>query len=223
MAKRDSSLPGEVVVLGLGRFGSSLALELEENGIEVLGVDTDPENVQGLADRLTHVVVADSTNEEALRQLGITHFERAVVGIGTDLESSILTASILLELGVKEVWAKAMTTAHAKILTQLGVHHVVRPEHDMGRRVAHLVAGKMLDYIEFDDGYAIVKTRPPQRIWDRPLSESRVRSEFGVTIVGVKRQGEDFTHATPETVVHEGDLIIVSGSRAGVEKFSLLS
>jgi trk system potassium uptake protein TrkA len=211
------------VVLGLGRFGSSLALELEENGIEVLGVDTDPENVQGLADRLTHVVVADSTNEEALRQLGITHFERAVVGIGTDLESSILTASILLELGVKEVWAKAMTTAHAKILTQLGVHHVVRPEHDMGRRVAHLVAGKMLDYIEFDDGYAIVKTRPPQRIWDRPLSESRVRSEFGVTIVGVKRQGEDFTHATPETVVHEGDLIIVSGSRAGVEKFSLLS
>ncbi len=210
-------------MIGLGRFGSSLALELEANGVEVLGVDTDPDNVQQLVDRLTHVVVADSTNEETLRQLGIADFERAVVGIGTDLESSILTASILLELGVQDVWAKAMTTAHAKILTQLGVPHVVRPEHDMGRRVAHLVSGKMLDYIEFDDGYAIVKTRPPREIWDKPLGESRVRSHFGVTIVGVKRRGEDFTHATPETILHEGDLVIVSGPRTGVERFSLLA
>ncbi len=93
----------------------------------------------------------------------------------------------------------------------------------MGQRVAHLVRGRMLDYIEFDDGYAIVKTRPPRSIEDRPLGDSRVRSKYGVTIVGVKRKGEDFTHATPETVVQRGDLIIVSGPQSDVERFSELS
>jgi trk system potassium uptake protein TrkA len=118
------------------------------------------------------------------------------------------------------VWAKAISHSHARVLTQLGVHHVVRPEHDMGTRVAHLVRGRMLDYIEFDDGYAIVKTRPPESIHGVPLGESRVRSRYGVTVVGVKRAGADFTHATAETVVQEGDLIIVSGPDEGVERFT---
>lgn len=211
---------GGVVVIGLGRFGTSLALELEQDGIEVLGIDTDPKVVQSLANRLTHVVEADSTDEEAMRQLSVHEFDRAVIGIGTDLESSVLTASVLMSLGVPNVWAKAISHSHAKILGQLGVHHVVRPEHDMGQRVAHLVRGRMLDYIEFDDGYAIVKTTPPKSILGMPLGESRVRSKFGVTIVGIKRAGADFTHATPETVVEPGDLIIVSGQQKGVEQFS---
>jgi trk system potassium uptake protein TrkA len=118
------------------------------------------------------------------------------------------------------VWAKAISQSHGRILTQLGVHHVVRPEHDTGKRVAHLVRGRMLDYIEFDDGYAIVKATAPRSVLGMPLGESRIRSKFGVTIVGVKRQGEDFTHATPETVVSPGDLIIVSGERRGVERFT---
>jgi trk system potassium uptake protein TrkA len=211
------------VVVGLGRFGKSLALELMEDGTEVLGVDESPKTVQSLAGRLTHVVEADSTNEEALRQLSVHEFDRAVVGIGSDLEASILTSSILVTFGIRDIWAKAISHSHARILSQLGVHHVVRPEHDMGKRVAHLVRGRMLDYIEFDDGYAIVKTSPPASIHDLPLGESRVRSKYGVTIVGVKRAGEDFTHATPETVVHEGDLIIVSGPERGVERFSDLA
>ena len=93
----------------------------------------------------------------------------------------------------------------------------------MGKRVAHLVSGRMLDYIEFDDGYAIVKTTPPASILGLPLGESRVRSKYGVTIVGVKRAGEDFTHATPDTIVESGDLIIVSGPERGVERFSDLA
>ena len=128
-----------VVVVGLGRFGKSLALELVHQGTEVLGVDGDPRVVQSLAGRLTHVVEADATNEEAMRQLGVHELGRAVVGVGTDLEASILAASVVLNLGVPEVWAKAISLAHARILTQIGVHHVVRPEHDMGKRVAHLV------------------------------------------------------------------------------------
>ena len=211
------------MVLGLGRFGKSLALELVAEGTEVLGIDSDPHVVQSLAGRLTHVVEADTTNEEAMRQLSVHEFDRAVIGVGTNLENSILTASVLLNLGVRSVWAKAISHAHARILTQIGVHHVVRPEHDMGKRVAHLVRGRMLDYIEFDDGYAIVKTSPPELIWDKPLGESRPRSRFGVTIVGVKRAGEDFTHATPDTVVRPDDVVIVSGDRVKVERFSELS
>jgi trk system potassium uptake protein TrkA len=209
-----------VVVVGLGRFGRSLALELMDEGVEVLGIDENPKTVQSLAGRLTHVVEADSTNEEAMRQLSVHEFDRAVVGIGSDIEASILTASIIVNFEIRHTWAKAISHSHARILTQLGVGHVVRPEHDMGKRVAHLVRGRMLDYIEFDDGYAIVKTTPPRSILGMPLGRSRVRSEHGVTIVGVKRGGQDFTYATPETVVESGDLIIVSGPEEGVERFS---
>jgi trk system potassium uptake protein TrkA len=215
-------LDSPVAVVGLGRFGKSLALELVKEGVEVLGIDSDPKVVQSLAGRLTHVVEADTTDEEAMRQLSVQDFDRAVLGIGTQLESSILSASVLLTLGVPNIWAKAVSKAHARILTQIGVHHVVRPEHDMGQRVAHLVRGRMLDYIEFDDGYAIVKTRPPQSMLGMALGESRPRSKHGITIVGVKRTGQDFTHATPETVVRDGDIIIVSGPQDQVERFSEL-
>ncbi|HEX4978039.1 MAG TPA: TrkA family potassium uptake protein [Nocardioides sp.] len=218
--KLDSS---PVAVIGLGRFGKSLALELMEEGVEVLGIDGDPKVVQSLAGRLTHIVEADSTDEEAMRQLSLQEFDRAVIGIGTDLESSILSASVALKVGVPNIWAKAVSESHARILTQIGVHHVVRPEHDMGKRVAHLVRGRMLDYIEFDDGFAIVKTRPPRSLFGLPLGESRPRSKHGITIVGVKRAGEDFTHATPDTVVEEDDLIIVSGPQDKVERFSELA
>ena len=211
---------GGVAVLGLGRFGRSLALELMRERTEVLGVDQNPKAVQSLAGRLTHAVEADTTNEEALRQLSIHELDRAVVGIGSHLEASILTASILVNFGIPHIWAKAISNSHARILTQLGVHHVVRPEHDMGRRTAHLVRGRLLDYIEFDDGYAIVKTVPPRWIVGLSLEESRVRSRFGVTVVGVKQAGQDFTHATADTVVRDGDLIIVSGPEHSVERFA---
>lgn len=217
MARLDSAA---VVVIGLGRFGESLARELVASGTEVLAIDHDEKIVQKLAGVATHVVAADSTDEEALRQLGVHEFERVVVGIGSHLEASILTCSVLKAIGVKDVWAKAISASHGRILSQLGIQHVVRPEHDTGRRIAHLVAGRLLDYIEFDDGYAIVKLRPPKSIFDVPLGESGVRRKYGVTIVGVKTPGKDFTHATQDTVVHDGDLVIVSGPRTRVEEFA---
>ncbi len=223
MARHKIPTDSPVVVVGLGRFGKSLALELVSEGVEVLGVDTDIKVVQSLAGRLTHVVEADSTNIEAMRQLSVHEFDRAVIGIGQDLESSILTASVLLDLGVPNVWSKAVTASHGRILERLGVHHVVRPEHDMGKRVAHLVRGRMLDYMEFEDGYAIVKTRPPKSMCGLTLGESTVRTQYGVTVVGVKRAGLGFTHATAETFVSPGDLIIVSGTAQDVEHFSTLS
>ncbi len=219
---RNIADAGGVVVLGLGRFGKSLALELERDGIEVLGVERDGKRVQDLAGRLTHVVQADSTDVEAMRQLSVGEFGRAVIGIGSDLEASVLTAFVLRSLGVRNIWAKAVSESQGKILEQVGVGHIVRPEHDMGRRVAHLVRGKMIDYIEFDDGYAIVKTTPPRSILGKTLADAGVRSQHGVTIVGIKTRGKDFTYALPDSVAHEGDLIIVSGERAKVERFSNL-
>ena len=211
---------GGVVVIGLGRFGKSLADELERDGVEVLAIDNDLKRVQDLAGRWTHIVQADATDLQAMEQLGVAEFSKAVIAIGHNLEASVLTAFVLRKLGVADIWAKAITTSQGEILSQVGVAHIVRPEHQMGKRVAHLVRGRMLDYIEFDDGYAIVKTRPRREILGRTLAEAGVRQRWGVTIVGIKSEGKDFSYATPTSVVGEGDLIIVSGDRRKVEAFS---
>lgn len=219
MARKIAQVGG-VVVIGLGRFGKSLADELERDGIQVLAIDQDAKLVQDLAGRWTHVVQADTTDIQAMEQLGVGDFSKAVIGIGSNLEASVLTAFVLRKLGVSDIWAKAVTTSQGEILSQVGVSHVVRPEHAMGKRVAHLVRGRMQDYIEFDDGYAIVKTSPPRSILGRTLAETGIRQKYGVTIVGIKAVGKDFSYATPTSVVHEGDLIIVSGERRKVEYFS---
>ncbi|MFC4494887.1 potassium channel family protein [Streptomyces ovatisporus] len=220
--KRRAPHKDSVVVIGLGRFGRALALELIDEDTEVLGIDEDAEVVQSLSGSLTHVVRADSTKEDAMRQLAVHEFDRAVVAIGTDLEASILTASLLISFGIQHVWAKAISEAHGRILSQLGVQHVVYPEHDMGQRVAHLVRGRMLDYIEFEDDFAMVKTTPPADVIGLPLGSSAVRTRHHVTVVAIKRPGEGFTYATAETVVESDDTIIVAGRTRATERFSEL-
>jgi trk system potassium uptake protein len=209
-----------VVVIGLGRFGSAVAESLVHLGHDVLAIDENAELVQSWASRLTHVVEADSSNAEALRRLGVQDHARAVVAIGSDIEASVLTVLALSELGVPDIWAKAVNARHGRILERTGAHHVVYPEAAMGERVAHLVTGKMIDFIEFDDGFAIAKTRAPREAAGMTLEESGVRSKYGVTVVGVKRPRTDFTYATPETRIERGDLLIVCGSTRLVEKFA---
>lgn len=211
-----------VVVIGLGRFGGSLALELEAQGTEVLGVDASEEIVQSFNGRLTHVVRADSTKEEVLRQLSVHEFDRAVVGIGSDIEASILTTSRLLKFQRPQIWAKAISEPHAEILAQLGVEHVIRPEHDMGRRVAHLVLGSILDYVEFEDDFVMIRTGPPAVVRDRPLGVVGLREKFGVTVVAVKRPGGTWGHTTAQTVLYEEDQIIVQGAKSQAERFSTM-
>jgi trk system potassium uptake protein TrkA len=211
---------GAVLVVGLGRFGSALAEDLQRLGHEVLAVDASSALVQEWSDRLTHVVQADATNEAAMRQLGADSFDMAVVAIGTGIEASVLSTGVLIDLGIREIWAKAITASHGRILERIGAGHVVYPERDTGKRVAHLITGRLMDYIEFDDGFAIVKMRAPREAHGRTLADSALRSKYGVTIVGVKRPGEDFTYARPETLVQSDDLLIVSGSSDVVEKFA---
>ena len=209
-----------VLVVGLGRFGASTAEQLVKQGREVLAIERDPTLVQKWSGQLTHVVEADATNIDALRQLGAQEFSSAVVGVGTSIESSVLITVNLVDLGIEHLWVKAITPSHGKILSRIGANHVIYPEADAGRRAAHLVGGRMLDFIEFDDGFAIVKMYPPKETQGFTLGESQVRSKYGVTVVGVKSPGEDFTYARPETKVSSRDMLIVSGHVDLLERFA---
>jgi trk system potassium uptake protein len=222
-AKKNPTPADSVVVIGLGRFGGSVAASLVRLGHDVLGIDENAEIVQQWADQLTHVVQADTTNSDVLRQLGVKEFSRAVVGIGSDLEASVLTVLALEELGVPDIWAKATSVKHGRILERTGAHHVVYPEAAMGERVAHLVTGKMTDFIEFEDGFAIAKTSAPKEAWGKTLSESALRSKYGVTVVALKRTRADLTYAKADTIVEPGDQLIVAGTAALVETFAALT
>ena len=219
MAK-NSYHSAPVLVVGLGRFGAATALQLIQQGREVLGVERDAGLVQKMSGQLTHVVEAEATDMDALRQLGAAEFSSAVVGVGTSIESSVLITANLVDLGIDRIWAKAISPAHGKILARIGAHHVIFPEADAGRRTAHLVSGRLLDYIEFDDDFAIVKMYPPRETQGFSLGESDIRSKYGVTVVGVKSPGEDFTYARPDTTVSSRDLLIVSGHVDLIERFA---
>ncbi|MGJ5591253.1 potassium channel family protein [Micrococcus lylae] len=209
-----------VLVIGLGRFGAATAQELVTQGREVLAVEKDPVLVQKWASTLTHVVEADATDAEALRQLGAEDFSAAVVGVGTSIESSVLITVNLVDLEIPHLWVKAITAAHGKILRRIGANHIIFPEFDAGVRAAHLVNGRMLDFIEFDDDFAIVKMHPPTETVGFTLSESDLRKKYGVTIVGVKTPGEEFTYAQPDTKVGPRDTLIVSGHTDLIERFA---
>lgn len=220
---RNGNTDNRAVIIGLGRFGGSVSLELMRQGTEVLAIDSREKIVNQYADQVTHAAVADSTDVDALRQLGVHRFSRVVVSIGADLEASILTTSILGDFAIPSIWAKGLSRQHASILERVGAHHVILPEHDMGERVAHLVMGRMLDYIEFEDDYTLVKTAAPAESVGRPLGDSQLRSRYGITVVSIKRQGEGFTYATAETIVRRNDLLIVAGKARDTERFADLT
>jgi trk system potassium uptake protein len=209
-----------VVVIGMGRFGKSVATSLAQLGHEVLGIDENAELVQEMSGTLTHMVQANSTSVETLRQLNVGNFTHAVVAIGSDLEASILSVLALSELGVPDIWAKAINERHGRILQRTGAHHVIQPEKLMGERVAHLVTSKLMEYITFDDDFAIAQAHAPQDSIDKTLQESALRQRYNVTVVGIKRPGEDFTYGQPETMVRHGDVMIIAGKIHDVEAFA---
>jgi trk system potassium uptake protein TrkA len=209
-----------VAVIGLGRFGTALALELARGGTEVLAVDNRPDIVQRLSGHLGQVVVADSTDLDALKEIGVADFTRAVVAIGTDLEASILTTALLAELEIRDIWAKAVNAQQATILQRIGAHHVILPEQDMGERVAHLVSGRLLDWVELDPNWVFAKTKPPRELVGVPLGESGLRKKHHVTVVSVKPEHQaSFTHAGMDTVLTYGCVIVIAGRPDDVERF----
>lgn len=213
----------QFLVIGLGRFGGALAETLAELGRDVLGVDLDEKLVQRYADQLTHVVQCDTTDPEAMAQIGAAEFRTAVVAIGTDMEASILTTALLSDLGVPRIVAKAITAAHGKILERVGAHRVIFPERDMGIRVGHTLTGRALDYFQLDPGFALVEATAPREIVGKTLAEAEVRRRYGITVVCIKPVGGSFTYATPDTVVQGGDVLVVAAETPRAEAFAELA
>ncbi len=210
----------QFAVIGLGHFGASVAISLFERGHDVLAIDTNEERVQDITNKVTHSVQADSTNEEALKALGIVNFDVAVVSIGQNMQANILTALILKEIGVKEVVAKARTELHGKVLTRIGVDRVVFPERDMGVRVAHnLVAANILDYIELSPDYSIIEIIAPEVYIDKKLEELDLRAKHSINIIAIK--SEDKINLTPkaENVIRKNDVLVVVGKNDKLRKF----
>ena len=208
-----------MLVIGLGRFGSALADTLDTMDIDVLAVERDADLVERWSKRLP-VVEADATDPRALEQLGAKDFSAAVVGVGTSLEASVLITGNLVDIGVPEIWTKAISVEHQRILERIGAHHVVLPESESGKRVAHSVGGKMLDYIDIEDGFTIVKMRPPTETHNFTLDKLDLRNKYGIQVIGVKSPGREFEYAGADTVIRPDDLLVVSGDGDLLDRFA---
>lgn len=213
MAKRSFA------VIGLGRFGSAISTTLTELGHDVIGIDRKEDPVRALADVVGQTLELDVTDEKALREAGIQHVDVAIVSIGENIEASLLVVTLLREMGIREIVAKAVTPLHGRILEKLGVSRVVSPERETAIRLAHgLVNPNVLDYIELSGEYSIVDVPAPAAFDGRTLKEIGLRSRFGLTTIAIKRHVGAGSAATtniapgPDDVVHEGDVLSLLGS-----------
>ncbi len=212
-----------VIVVGLGRFGTALARELFREGHEVMGIDTSDDLVQRCSEFLTFAEVCDATNPDTLNQLGVGHSNHAVVAIGDSLQASILTTANLSELGVGDIWAKALDEQHGRILERVGAHNIVFPEGDAGRRAAHRISSKVAEYVELDDGFVLAELTVPRRYAGSTVQDCGMRETHGVSVVCHKPLGGSFEVTTGNTVLGEEDLIVVAGPQESIERFAHLS
>jgi trk system potassium uptake protein TrkA len=210
----------EFAVIGLGRFGTSVALALIESGHSVLGIDHDEQLVQQLVDDLTQAVILDATDEDALREVDIASFDTVIVAIGADFESNLLTTVSLKHLGVRHVICKAVTGRQAEILLRVGADEVVQPEHDAGRRLAeYLTAPAVLERLHLGPDYSIVEVHTPGSLARKSIRELDLRRRMDVNVLLIKRENELIVSPSADTVLLEGDLLVVLGSNKALETF----
>lgn len=208
-------------VIGLGRFGKSLALRLSSLGNEVLAIDYNMENVQGVADYVTQAVGTDALDESVLKSLGITEFDCVLVTISEKVESSILVTSMLKGMGVKYVVSKAVSDLHAKVLKQVGADKVVFPDKDMAEKLAqNLTASNILDYIDLSDKYSIVEVEAPKAFFGKSLKQLNIRAVYGVNVVAIKKRYSDVINVSPlpDYIFVEDDILVVIGTNEDINK-----
>lgn len=214
----------EFAVIGLGRFGSSLARALVERGHSVLGIDHKPEITQRHAEQLTQVVTLDATDEDALRAVDIASFDTVVVAIGDNFENNLMTTVALKSIGVKHIVCKTLTERQKTILLRVGADHVVLPEHEAGRRLANVLTGPgVLDQFELEDGFSITELRVPQSMVGQRLVDTHLRQRFGVTVLVVKREKTLTVSPSPEFVFNKNDLLVVIGANADIARLNELA
>ncbi|WP_124726972.1 potassium channel family protein [Staphylospora marina] len=206
-------------IIGLGRFGGSVARTLHAMGHEVLAIDKDPERVQALAQEVAHAVEADTTDEHALKALGIRNFDVVVVAIGNDIQASILTTLILKEMGVSNIVVKATNELHGKVLMKIGADKVVFPERDMGVRLVHsLISPNILEFIELSEDHSMVEIVAGEFFKGKTLQQLDIRRRFGCNVMAIK-SGDRFNIApSANDVIHEGDMLVVIGHNRDLQK-----
>jgi trk system potassium uptake protein len=210
----------EFAVIGLGRFGGSICRALSEQGMEVMAIDNNEERVNQFAMIVSHAVVGDTTDEAVLKSLGIRNFDHVIVAIGDDIQSSILTTLILKELGVKNITVKAQNDYHEKVLLKIGADHVVHPERDMGKRIAHnIISNNVLDYLELSDQHSIVEIVASDNLDGHSLIDLDIRAKYGINIVAIKRQDDILVSPQASEVIRKGDILIVIGADLDINRF----
>lgn len=211
----------QYAVIGLGRFGTSVARRLYEAGQEVLGIDVIEERVEDAEPYVTHAVVADSTEEKALSSIGIRNFDCVIVAIGNDMQASILTVSILKEKGIKKIITKAIGKRHGKVLEKVGADWIIYPERDMGERVANqLLSPNMLNYIELSQEHSIEEIMIPTKMAEKNLRELEIRAKYQVSVIAIVRGKEIIISPSPDQLLHERDLLVMIGRREDLAKFA---
>ncbi|HBQ28406.1 potassium uptake system protein [Peptococcaceae bacterium SCADC1_2_3] len=203
----------QFAVIGLGRFGSSLARALSRMGYEVLAIDTNEENVNDITDEITYAVQMDALEENALKSTGIRNFDTVIVAIGQDIQASILVTVMLKEMGVKKVIAKAQTELHGKVLEKVGADLVVFPERDMGERLAHtlIAADNIMDLINLSPDYSIIELKTPPGFIGKTLQETALRKEYGITVIAIRRGLEVIISPEAKQVIRENDILVTIG------------
>jgi len=209
----------QFVVIGLGRFGSSVATTLSEMGYEVLGIDIDEKRVHEHLDVITHVVQADATDEHALKALGIRNFDIVVIAIGEDIQASIMATLIIKEMGVPMVVVKARNELHRKLLKKLGADKVIFPERDMGVRVAHnLISPNILDFIEFAEDYSLADISVPPSMVGKSLAELNIRARYGCNVIAIKSGKHINIAPRAEDRLQAGDVMVVIGHNDDLQR-----
>ncbi|WP_461613179.1 potassium channel family protein [Clostridium sp. Marseille-QA1073] len=202
----------QFIVIGLGRFGTSVAETLYSLGNDVLAVDVDEEVIQNISEKVTHAVQVDANDEQSLRALGVGNFDVAIISIGSDIQASILSTLLVKELGVKHIITKANNALHAKVLYKIGANRVIFPERDMGVRVAHnLCSSNILDYIELSPDFSIAEIVSPQEWHEKSLKDLNLRAEYGINVMAIKRNNEIDVSPSADEIIQANDIIVAIG------------
>lgn len=210
----------QFAVIGLGRFGTSVAKTLSGLDFEVLAIDSSEQRIQEISSVVTHVVQADSTDEEALRALGLRNFDVVVVAIGDDIQASILTTIIVKEIGVPKVIVKAQNELHGRVLRKVGADKVIYPERDMGQRVAHhLISSNIIDYIELSEDHSIVEIKASQSMIGKNLRQLDIRAKYGCNVIGIKTGVQMNIAPHAEDLIKQDDVLIIVGNNEDLQNF----
>lgn len=210
----------DYAVIGLGRFGGSICRELSEEGMQVLAIDISEERINKYRDIASYAVIADATDETALKELGIDSIDHVIIAIGDNIQASILTTVILTDLGIKKITVKAQNDYHERILEKVGADQVIHPERDMGRRIAHsIISNNILDYLDLSEEHSIVEVKAGKKMIGKSLLELNIRQHYGCNVVAIKQGNKINVSPSARYQLQAEDILIVIGSNDDISRF----